>query len=775
MGGLYRLSVGISLKDGTAPGFAALERNAKVAQEKTDALRKSLQALGSSFDPQHSLASQAKILEYTERQVALRKQLALTTDSDERNRITTELKALGLMKEQETLRKNQLSLQERLGKMQDAAAFQAQASQEKLNLQALRNQDVVAGVALRNQSIIAKAAYAAQVEQERVDLRNIKVVADAKKAALRDQARQQASVVSSYGLVGGMLAGAASSTVLGGLHEGLTSATQMEMAMVTLQAVTGANAFQLEGLRNAAFTIADQTAQSATDVVKNLAIMASSGLGDPKRIISLARPIAQFADVQFYSKGTSFKDSATQSIQMAHAFQAYSPEAIKPILEMLTKVSFAMPDSLARLQTQMGYYTSIFKGLGVSASDTIEAGALMDVAGLGKGKGGTALQNLTLNSMNSTALTKHVQTKRANALKLLGITDASGQNKFFSEVYNPQTKKYEAHYDVVGELKQISKSLKEMPKGLTAAEAKTWYGKQIMAVNAAFGLTGERAALALSPEAIKNFTDAMNRMGTSKTPMEDIQAKEMGTLEAQEQRFKSNLNSMLTDLMWPWLDQLRGGFKWMGDETHTFQAWAHTHKDAAKEIAGGLAAVGAALALYSGAQLWGVATSLSGLSKAVKILGTTSAVSGVEVAASEGTILGALTRLGPALAEFAIVAGTIAAVPKVWSFWGDLAKQHPDWVKHMGGDTNAAAYNHALSHPGSIPKAGLDWAEGTYRGVSRALAEHGGEFMAGITLNGNLIVQANDPKALVKALSVGASSATRHPVSKLNTNYSGLF
>ena len=753
------------MKDATAPGFAALERNAKVAQEKTDALRKSLQALGSSFDPQHSLASQAKILDYTERQVSLRKQLALTTDADERNRITTELKALGLMKEQETLRKNQLSLQERLGKMQDATSFQAQASQEKLNLQALRNQDVVAGVALRNQSIIAKAAYAAQVEQERVDLRNIKVVADAKKAALREQERVQRAAIRSqgltgagYGLVAGLVAGQAGSGILAGLHQGAGSAADMEMAETTLGIATGANSAQLEGLRSMAFKIADQTAQSATDAMKNLAILAASGLNDPVQLRNLAGPIAQYADIQYYTKKTPFEESARQGVQLAHLFGALTADKMTPILEQLTKISFAMPDSLSKFLTQATYYEPVFRGLGVKDADALHAGVMMDRAGLGRGKGGTALQNLLLNEMNSLALTAHVQGKRGKALHELGLTDNKGASLFYK--WNASANKNE--FDIIGALKQIDKSVHAIPDGLTNKQKTTWQAKMIMDVNAALGLTGERAALAINSAAIANLDDSLQRIGKAGS-MSHIQGREMGTLFAQEQRFKSNLDSLLTDLMWPWLDQLRGGFKWMGDEAHTFQAWVHTHKEAAKEISGGLALVGASLAIYSGVQLWGVASGLSGLSKAIKILGAASAVAEVETVGAKTGLLGLELGLTGLVGVIAAAALGIELI---------VNKLNPK-------------FQFDNSHAGMLG-AEIGWGprieDAIQNGLQRAFPAafpmtplgQGGQDKT-IHIHGNVVVHANDPKAFAKAMANRASSATRHPVSTLNTVYSSGF
>jgi len=772
MSGLYRLSVGISLADMTKSGFATLERNAASSEKKVNALRNSLKSLGEGFDSQHSLASQAKILDLTSKQVALRKELALTTDADERSRIATELKALDLIRQQEVLRKNQLTLQERLGKIQDSAAYQQQVSLEKLQQQTIRNQNVVADVTLRNQESLARMAYASQVEQERRDLRSIKVIADAKKAALREQQRSQAAFGGGMGLLGGMAAGYAGSALLSGVNQGISSAAQMQLAMTTIKIATGASKGDLEGLRDKAFEIADQTAQSATDAMKSIAILASSGLNNPSQLRALAGPIAQYADVQYYMKQTPFAESAKQGVQLAHLFGALTAEKMTPILGQLTRISFAMPDSLNKFLTQATYYEPVFRGLGVKDSDALEAGAIMDRAGLGRGKGGTALQNLLLNEMNSLSLTSHVQGKKGKALHELGLTDASGASNF----YKWNTKDGRNEFDILGALKQIDKSVHNIPEGLTDAQKTTWQAKRIMDVNAALGLTGERAALAINTAAIDNLDDSLRRIKGSGT-MANIQRSEMDQLWSQQKRFSSNLDSLLTDLMFPWLDDLRGGFKWMGDEAHTLQAWAHTHQDAAKQIGGGLAAIGAGLALYSGVQLWGVASGLAGLSRAVKLMGVTSVTTSGEMLAADGTMAGGLVALSGALGTIGIIAGTLAASKWIWDFTADQSKKHPDWdakpswASHDFDNYHQGGHSAVGSRPGTV----TDWASGTYAAMAQALKDHGKEFGAGLTLNGNVIVQANDPKSLVKALTSNAGSAVRHPVSKTKAMYSGTF
>jgi hypothetical protein len=265
-------------------------------------------------------------------------------------------------------------------------------------------------------------------------------------------------------------------------------------------------------------------------------------------------------------------------VQIAHLFNAYSEDKIRPILEKMTQVSYAMPDSLSKFLTQAGYYEPMFRALGVSDKDSIMAGAMIDRAGLGRGKGGTSLQNLLLNEMNSLALTGHVQGKRKDALTALGLTNSDGTAKFYK--YGADGK---GHFDILGSLNQISVALRDSTKGLTGSAYLKKSAEMIMNVNSALGLTGERAALAISPEAIGNLTDALKRIGSSGT-MSDIQGKYMNTVNGQWQRMISNFSSFITDLMWPWLDGMRTTFKFLGDQLHEWQKYLHEHKTVAKGV-----------------------------------------------------------------------------------------------------------------------------------------------------------------------------------------------
>jgi hypothetical protein len=611
MSGLYRLSVGISLKDSTKQGFADIERNAANTQKKADALRKSLEALGKGFDPQHSLASQMKINEYTEKQVALRKQMALSTDASERKRIGLELQALSLAKQEETIRKSQLSLQERLGKLQDQNAFQAQASQEKLEQQAIRNQEDVAEVTLRNQRRMAEETYRAQVEQERRDLASIRMISRYKMQAIREQEREQeranarqaaaqerrragrAQFNAGAGILGAMAASAAGAGILNFEKGGLVATGTMQTAETTLQVATGATSSQMKRLHELAFTVAANTGQSVSDTMGNFAILASSGLGGANQIAQLATPAIKYADIQYFKTGgkVSFQESIDQVATIAHQLGAYTPQAMLPILEKLNRLSFAMPNTMRQVSTQLGYFAPIFKSVGVPVDQTIEAAGLLSRAGLLRGKGGSSLANFLHVALGAGVMPGTLlNSKQERGLRDFGLVDKSGRSRYLS--YNSATGKTEFDFNTA--FKHVIKGLNDIPAGMKGQAAADWRAMRIGEFNKTFGLVGSRAAEALTPEGLQNLTDSLSRAKEALS-LDELQSKYMDNIVTQEKRFTASLQTMSVALMAPWIGRVTAFISNAATQLDHATAWLNKHPKEAEGIAYDLTAIGTAL------------------------------------------------------------------------------------------------------------------------------------------------------------------------------------
>lgn len=766
MGGLYRLVVGVSLKDQTKTGFSQLERQSAEAQKKVDALRKSLSEMQkTSGNFEASRTAHRALVGYAREEINLRKQLVNVTDKEEKDRIESELKAIGLMKQELSVRKQELTMREKLNR--DYAKDQEQIEKEDASRR------------MRLDREVAAEAYRQQREQKKRDLASIKMIEQARKDAILAGQRAEANRMkaradlwaetrSNFGMVGGLAAGSASSFLLGGLKQGAQSGGDIQTALTTTQIATGADQKTMDAIRDKAFDIANYTAQSAADAMNNIAKLAGSGITDPKQLLGIAKPIAQFADIQFYKNHTSFEDSATQGLQIAHLFGAFTEKKITPLLEQLTKVSFAMPDNLNKFLTQGGQYMTVFNAAGVNQNDTLEAGAIMDRIGMGKGRGGASLGNILLNQMNALAVSGHVQKGRIKGLKALGLANSDGTSPFYKWDQDRDTHQWGNHFHIIDALKQIDKSVRKVPEGLTGKAATAWQLKRLGAVNAALGLTGERAALAITPEAIAGIEDSFRRVGMSHG-MSNIQDKYMNTLPAQEARFKSNMDSLWTDVMWPWQNQLRKGFMWMGDEAHTMQSWLHANRDGAKGISAVLGALGIGLGVLSAKQFLGLGGTLKGIAAGLQLLGASSVTAAGEIGAAEATVQGGVAFglggevLGGAAFATARNRGLIAST---LGLGGRLVAPVPlgllGATLSTSGDQGSNASNQgALSS--DLRTLGYT------KGDLSANSDGGMIYVSGdIHINVPAGTEKQQLTAIIRGIKNGAASAKRQPVSKAN-------
>lgn len=444
------------------------------------------------------------------------------------------------------------------------------------------------------------------------------------------------------------------------IDQAVHGAADLQSALVNIQNATvnknkngtysQTTSAQMDQLRDVAFQISGATAQSVTDSAKIMAVMASSGINDPQKLRDIALPMAKFADVQFLGPHhESFEEATKQGIQLAHLYGRYSGAPLKHMLDAVTKVSFMMPDNLSRYVTQAGYYMPAFRRLGVDDDQSIIAGAFMDRMGLGRGKGGTGLQNFIMNQMQALALTKHSQKGKKAALEGLGLLNSDGSSKFYKN----------GHFDVFGSLEAIDKAIKARTDGLKGHALDLAKGKAVTDIQSALGITGGRIGFLGTKENIDQLHDMIAQF-KAMPGVDQAQNRDMDTLNGQMQLFKSNFGSLLTELMWPWMTGLKNMFNFLATQTHNLQEFFHQHHNAG--IAAGvaaIAAVGGATAITTIA-MWR-------LNVALWRMAGTAGIAGVEsnaVAAVSG-----LTMLKNAFGAFmvggAITVGVIAAIESI--------------------------------------------------------------------------------------------------------------
>lgn len=424
-------------------------------------------------------------------------------------------------------------------------------------------------------------------------------------AMIRYQERMEALKTSAL-RVGTAISAAFAVAGVAAIGSAVSEAAKLQTALVGIQNATGANNSQMLAIRQTAYTISAATAQSVVDSAHIMAVMARSGVNDPKRLMQIALPAAQFADVQYLSRGVPFTEGAQQAIMLAHMFRQYDPKGLTKIFDSMTRLSEMMPHNLSAAVTQMGYYLPTFKSIGVSDDQSIATMALLDRFGYGRGKGGTGMANLALEALGPLQQTGYAQSGKASMLKAMGLIDEHGHSLF----YDAQKKTF----DFLAFLNQLG----DYAKGKRADDVtKTFisvFGKQ----------GGRMAMLAEDPKFAAQISSITKSMNRSDLGMVAQQGRYMNTLAGQFQLAVTNFKSVMTELAYPWLDRLTAVFRVLGDSLHSFQVWLHQHPHAEKAIGAGAAAgtvAASGLALAGTASLAMRGLGFLGIGGALKSMG----------------------------------------------------------------------------------------------------------------------------------------------------------
>lgn len=592
----YKLSVEVRLLDKTNQGADTVAKTLEKMQDRAKALQHELQALG--VDPEKfkiAENAQRKVNDLTKIQADLRKKLALSTDKEETQRISVELEALKLTKDQINAKKSALTLDEknfswiyRATRMQQAEDLRKERADEAKTSRLKR----FAAIEERNDQ---RRILDAQRADDQYWKQRGKAVEDhlngvlsARQANAKESESEGGErhagfagrIASSFiGNLGARLAGDALGALSNSVNRGFSDTADLQQLLTTMKVGTGASNSQVDQFRQTAFDISNLTAQDATQSAHLMAVMAQSGLNKPEQLIKLAPLMAQFADVQYYKKGTPFEDSATQAVQLAHLYGAVgtSPKDIdrfQQLMERFTQISFMMPDNLNKYLTQAGYYMPAFRHFGISDDQSLVMGAFLDRMGLGKGKGGTSLANFVQNQLGSLAISGHVEGKRAEALQKLGLLNNDGTSKFYNN----------GHFDVFGSLQQIDNDARELTRGLKGHALDAKNQEVAKYIQAALGVQGGRIGFLGSDDALKVLHDMVDALRHAPSLKQD-QSSYLNNLGPSFQRATSNLRSVAVEALWPSLGVISSFFNDVGTAAHKFQVLLHKNKSVSLTLA----------------------------------------------------------------------------------------------------------------------------------------------------------------------------------------------
>jgi len=393
------------------------------------------------------------------------------------------------------------------------------------------------------------------------------------------------------GLLGGMPSGGpagwAVHTAIGGaklagevgvglVGDTLYEAGKLQQTLTQVKVATGASNAQIDRIRELSYDVSNATAQSVAQSASVVATIASAGINDPKKLSpAFVMDIAKFADVQYLKShgSVSFDQAAKQAIQLAHQYGAYTPKAIMPILDEVTKASFMMPDDLQKYIRQSSYYAKLFGRFGVPQNQTLLLGAWLDRAG-GASKGGTWLQDLLLQTQRPLNLTGHVQRGRAEAAQHFGLVDAHGN--YDPKVFGFNAKTGHPTTDMFGLLGRLNDTIAKDSRGRSPRDSAAIERADLQKFNALFGMQGARAAYLADPQGMKSLFDMMKQLKTL-PGVNQAQSMFMQTFDSQSVRAWSNFQSLLTEVGAQALPGATKGLTDLGNALHDAQHWLHQH------------------------------------------------------------------------------------------------------------------------------------------------------------------------------------------------------
>ena len=325
-----------------------------------------------------------------------------------------------------------------------------------------------------------------------------------------------------------------------------------------------------ENFQDTAMAMSQSTAQSVTQSMSLLRVMATSGINDPAQMKALAMPIAQFADTQYLGKNhVAFDESAALAVKIAHQFGARTAKELKPILNSLFKISQDMPDSLKTAGTQLKYYAAKYTERGVSANEVLMLQATLDRLGYGGGKSGTGMYQIYRNLLSP----NKKQSIAQDQLKLSGKDIISGDGTFHVEnLLNKLNAQYEAA--------RISRD----PNAVKSYDQK---------LNLAFTSNAALIAGVLASHTgraqYKNVGQTMNRV----EDLQKAQVQLMGTLNNKTKLLATNFQSLATMLGQPFIVSLTGLVSKTANLIGDLASYFNQHPRQAQVAGGGALALGA--------------------------------------------------------------------------------------------------------------------------------------------------------------------------------------
>ncbi len=236
----------------------------------------------------------------------------------------------------------------------------------------------------------------------------------ARQAALREQMAQTNRYASIAKAGFTALAVAAG----GAIYEGIKGAADLQQAMMSVAVATNTATNQMGAFYKMAFQVSGSTAQNATTIAREMAMAASSGLGNPKQLMSAFPRMARAADVMWLSpKQIDPVESIKQMSTLSHLFGVYSGKSYQNMLDRTVQMMFAQPEGVQQIINQGRMFIGAGLGRGVTQDDLFKQTLTLGQTGFLKGRGGAGLARVIEYLAGAESVTDHMSKVRRDALR----------------------------------------------------------------------------------------------------------------------------------------------------------------------------------------------------------------------------------------------------------------------------------------------------------------------------------------------------------------------
>lgn len=357
---------------------------------------------------------------------------------------------------------------------------------------------------------------------------------------------------------------------------GLKAAAGFEESMNLIQTVGSATAEQMQNVQAQALQLGKDTSFSAGEAAEGFLELTKAGFSIESSMAAIGGVMNLAA-----AGNLSVASAAEIASNAINSFGLPASDAVR-IADLLAAGANASSVEVTDLSDSLKMSGSVLGGYGQSLDDTTTALALMGNQGIKGSDAGTSLKQMFISLAAPTD-------KARNLMKNLGISI----------------------YDAQGNMLEMPDILQNLQDGFSGMTE-----EQINAAKATlFGSDGIRAANVLLSEGEAGWNEMSRAVRKGGAAAEVAASRQKGFNGAMEY-FKGTMESLLIEVLLPFLDTLSGGLRWIADLVALFTQLPRPVQYAALAFLAVLAAIGPVLLALSG-----VATVLGLLLSPIGLIG----------------------------------------------------------------------------------------------------------------------------------------------------------